>query len=77
MIHSDLAKDTTLLRLFQKAEVVLFQQRPRVGLPLTCVFTLALASIFVGGMVIRSSTRIPAVFRAMSRFATVPARVDL
>ena len=77
MIHSDLAKDTTLLRLFQKAEVVLFQQRPRVCLPLTCVFTFAFASIFVGGIVVRSSTWSSAVLHPMSRFATVLARVDV
>ena len=40
-------------------------------------FTLAFASISVGGIVIRSSTGIPAVFRPMSRFATSLARVDV
>ena len=45
--------------------------------PSACVFTLAFASISVGGIVIRSSTGIPAVFRPMSRFATVLARVDV
>ena len=45
--------------------------------PVACVFTLAFASISEGGIVIRSSTRIPAVFRPMSRFATVLARVDV
>ena len=45
--------------------------------PFTCVFTLAFASISVGGIVIRSSTGIPAVFRPMSRFATILARVDV
>ena len=45
--------------------------------PVACVFTLAFASISEGGIVIRSSTRIPAVFRPMSTFATVLARVDV
>ena len=45
--------------------------------PLACVFTLAFASISVGGTVIRSSTGISAVFRPMSRFATALARVDV
>ena len=53
-----------------------FRQRPRVCL-CTCVFTLAFASISVGGNVVRSSTRISAIFRPMSRFATVLARVDV
>ena len=45
--------------------------------PFACVFTLAFASIPEGGIVIRSFTGIPAVFRPMSRFATVLARVDV
>ena len=45
--------------------------------PFACVFTLAFASMSVGGIVIRSSTGIPAVFRPLSRFATVLARVDV
>ena len=45
--------------------------------PFTCVFILAFASISVGGNVMRSTTGIPAVFRSMSRFATVLARVDV
>ena len=34
-------------------------------------------SVSVGGIVMRSSTRISAVFLTMSRFATVLARVDV
>ena len=45
--------------------------------PFACVFILAFASICVGGFVIRSSCGIPAVFRPMSRFVTVLARVDV
>ena len=45
--------------------------------PFACVFTLAFASISVGGIVARSSTGIPAVFCPMSRFATVLAHVDV
>ena len=48
--------------------------------PFACVCTLAFASVSVGGIVIRSSTGIPAVFRPMSRFATILAilaRVDV
>ena len=45
--------------------------------PFTCVFTLAFASMSVGGIVVRSSTGIPAVFRPLSRFATVLARVNV
>ena len=45
--------------------------------PFTCVFTLAFGSISVGGIVIRSSTGIPAVFRPMTRFAKILARVDV
>ena len=47
------------------------------AIPFACLFTLAFASISVGGIVMRSSTGIPAVFRPMSRFATVLARVDV
>ena len=73
-----LPNDTTRLKLFQKAEVVLFRQRPRVCLsPLRVFFTLDFASISVSGIVKRSSTGIPAVFRPMSRFATILARVDV
>ena len=38
--HSDLAKDTTRLRLFQKAEVVLFRQRSLVCISLCLCVTL-------------------------------------
>ena len=41
------------------------------------MFTLAFARICVCGIVIRSFTGIPTVFRPMSRFATVLARVDV
>ena len=41
------------------------------------MFTHAFASIFVGGIVIRSSTGIPTVFRPVSSSATVLARVDV
>ena len=53
-----------------------FSQRLR-AFPFACVFTLVFASISVGGIVTRSSTGIPAIFRPMSRFATVFARVDV
>ena len=45
--------------------------------PFTCVFTLAFASISVGGIAKRSSTRIPSIFRPLSGFATILARVDV
>ena len=45
--------------------------------PYTCVFTLAFASISVGGIVVRSSTGIPAVFRPLSSSDTVLASVDV
>ena len=45
--------------------------------PFACVFTLAVASIYVGGIFIRSSTWSPAVLRPMSSSATVLARVDV
>ena len=45
--------------------------------PFACVFTLAFASISVGGIVTRSSTGIPSIFRPMSRLAKVLARVDV
>ena len=45
--------------------------------PFAFVFTLAFARISVGGIVVRSSPGVPAVFRPMSRFATVLARVDV
>ena len=48
-----------------------------MSFPFSCVFTLAFASISVGGIVIRSSTGIPAVFRPMSRFTTILARVGV
>ena len=45
--------------------------------PVTCIFTLAFASISVGDMVIRSSTGSQTVFRPMSSSATVLAHVDV
>ena len=48
-----------------------------LAFPFAFLVTLAFAGISVGGIVIRSSTGIPAVFRPMSRFATVLARVDV
>ena len=41
------------------------------------VDVFAFASISEGKIVLRSSTGIPAVFRPMSRFATILARVDV
>ena len=75
--HSDLADDTTRLSLFQKAEVVLFRQSPHFCFSFYMFSTLAFARISVGGIVIRSSTEIPAAFRPMSRFDTILARVDV
>ena len=70
-------KDTTQLKLFQKAGVVLFRQRPRVCLFLYLCFYLCFCQHFCRLNCHTLPTGIPAVFRSMPRFATVLASVDV
>ena len=69
--HSDLVKDTTRLRLSQKAEVALFSTT-------LCLYVYSCLPVFLQvELSYAFSTGIPAVFRPMSRSATVLARVDV
>ena len=53
--------------LFQRRlKLFCFDNVHMFAFPFTCVFTLVFASISVGGIVIRSSTGIPVVFRQVS-----------
>ena len=67
----------TVEAVFRRLKLFCFDNVHVFAFPFTCVLTLAFASISVGGIVIRSSTKVPAVFRPMSRFATILARVDV
>ena len=73
-LYSVFVKDTTRLRVFQKADS--FPQRPRVCFSLWTLAFLRVA-VVTGGIVECSSTWSPAVLRPMSSSATFLARVDV